>query len=42
VRFYPGRLYAFDGEARAALRLTFAAHSEAELDDGVRRLAAAL
>lgn len=42
VRFYPGRFYAFDGQARAALRLTFAAHDEAELDDGVRRLAASL
>lgn len=42
VRFHPGRLYAFDRQPRRALRLTFAAHSESELDDGVRRLAAAL
>ena len=42
VLFYAGRHFAFDGRARAALRLGFAALSEAELDEGVRRIAAAL
>ena len=34
--------FAFDGRPRPALRLGFAALSEAELDEGVRRIAAAL
>ena len=40
--FYPGRHFAFDGKPPAALRLGFAALTEAELDEGVRRIAAAL
>jgi len=40
--FYPGRHFAFDGKPRAALRLGFAALTEAELDEGVRRIASSL
>ncbi|MDB4969286.1 MAG: GntR family transcriptional regulator [Myxococcales bacterium] len=40
--FHPGRQFAFDGRSRPALRLGFAALTEAELDEGVRRIAAGL
>jgi GntR family transcriptional regulator / MocR family aminotransferase len=42
VLFYPGARFAFDGRAQPHLRLGFAALDERELDEGVRRLAAAL
>jgi GntR family transcriptional regulator/MocR family aminotransferase len=42
AQFHPGRQFAFDGKPRPALRLGFAALTEAELDEGVRRLVAAL
>lgn len=42
VQLHPARRFAFDGRARPALRLGFAALTEAELDEGVRRIAAAL
>jgi GntR family transcriptional regulator/MocR family aminotransferase len=42
VPFDTGRLFAFDGSPRQALRLGFAAEAEKELREGVRRMAAAL
>ena len=42
VLFNSAARFAFDGKPRPALRLGFAALSEAELDEGVRRIAAAL
>jgi GntR family transcriptional regulator/MocR family aminotransferase len=42
VIFEPGRRYAFDGRARSALRLGFAACSSAEMRRGVKAMAAAL
>jgi GntR family transcriptional regulator/MocR family aminotransferase len=42
VLFNSAARFAFDGRPRPALRLGFAALSEAELDEGVRRIAAAL
>ncbi len=42
VLFNSAARFAFDGKPRPALRLGFAALSEAELDEGVKRIAAAL
>jgi len=42
VAFYPGRRFAFDGRRRPFARLGFAALSEDELGEAVRRMAAAL
>jgi GntR family transcriptional regulator/MocR family aminotransferase len=42
VTFRPGRVFAFDGQPVAALRMGFAAHGERELTEAVRRMAAAL
>jgi GntR family transcriptional regulator/MocR family aminotransferase len=42
VLFQTGARFAFDGKPRPYLRLGFAALSEAELDEGVRRMALAL
>lgn len=42
VGFEPGRRYAFDGRARAALRLGFAASTESELRRGIRTMAESL
>ncbi|HEV8320630.1 MAG TPA: PLP-dependent aminotransferase family protein, partial [Myxococcota bacterium] len=42
VGLHPGRRFAFDGRARGALRLGFAAHDERTLREAVRRMAAAL
>jgi GntR family transcriptional regulator/MocR family aminotransferase len=42
VLFNPAARFAFDGKPRPALRLGFAALDESELDEGVRRMAAAL
>jgi GntR family transcriptional regulator/MocR family aminotransferase len=42
VDFRTGRSFAFDGRARPSLRLGFASLSEAELEEAVRRLVAAL
>jgi GntR family transcriptional regulator/MocR family aminotransferase len=42
VAFHPARSFAFDGRSRPAMRLGFAAWSEAELTEAVRRLATAL
>jgi GntR family transcriptional regulator/MocR family aminotransferase len=42
VAFRPGRLFAFDGQPVPALRMGFAAYGEAELEEAVRRMAAAL
>jgi GntR family transcriptional regulator/MocR family aminotransferase len=42
VLFQTGARFAFDGKPRPYLRLGFAALDEAELDEGVRRMALAL
>ncbi len=42
VQFYTGARFAFDGRPCPSLRLGFAALGEAELAEGVRRIAAAL
>jgi GntR family transcriptional regulator/MocR family aminotransferase len=42
VELYTARRYAFDGRPRPALRLGFASSTEAELAEGVRRLAASV
>src|SRR5262249_1147603 len=42
VSFYPARRFAFDGRTHPYLRLGFAAHSEPELREAVRRLARAI
>jgi GntR family transcriptional regulator/MocR family aminotransferase len=42
VSWYPGRRYAFDGQARPCARFNFAWLNERELPEAVRRLAAAL
>jgi GntR family transcriptional regulator/MocR family aminotransferase len=41
VAFRPGRVFAFEGRAVPALRMGFAAHAERELEEAVRRMAAA-
>jgi GntR family transcriptional regulator/MocR family aminotransferase len=41
VSWYPGRRYAFDGEAKPFARLSFACLNERELSEAVRRMAAA-
>lgn len=41
VAFRPGRFFAFDGRPVSALRMGYAAHGEAELEEAVRRMAAA-
>jgi 2-aminoadipate transaminase len=40
--YVPGRAFSGAGDQRDALRLCFASVPEAELDEGVRRLRAAL
>jgi len=42
VAFFPARRFAFDGRSRPFARLGFAALTEAELQEAVRRMAAAL
>ncbi|HEX7624574.1 MAG TPA: hypothetical protein VF400_13445, partial [Anaeromyxobacteraceae bacterium] len=42
VPFDTGRVFAFDGAPRPALRLGFAAEAENEIREGVQRMAAAL
>jgi GntR family transcriptional regulator/MocR family aminotransferase len=42
VTFRPGRVFAFDGQPVPAFRMGFAAHGERELEEAVRRMAAAL
>ncbi len=42
VAFFPGRRFAFDGRRRPFVRLGFAALGEEELEEAVRRMAAAL
>jgi len=42
VGLHAGRRFAFDGRARGALRLGFAAHDERTLREAVRRMAASL
>ncbi len=42
VAFAPGREFAFDRRSRPNARLAFARQTEAELQDGVRRMAIAL
>jgi GntR family transcriptional regulator/MocR family aminotransferase len=42
VSFYPARRFSFDGKSRPFVRLGFAALSESELREAVRRLASAL
>jgi GntR family transcriptional regulator/MocR family aminotransferase len=42
THFRSPRFYAFDGRARSFLRASYAALNEKELDEAVKRMAAAL